>query len=93
MALLHIFGEAIIEVVGGLMAAALLAVLGWTLFKRLHHPELGMPVLLGLFALLAGKSLDRSSFLQMILIYGGVTAFLLWPAGRAWRRDHDATRR
>ena len=79
MTLVGMLGEAICEVVLSLFVAALLSVLGWTLFKRVHHPELGVPVLLGLTVLLSGKSLGSSSILQMILLYGAVAALLLWP--------------
>lgn len=89
MALLQILLDGFWMVGGSLVAAVALSWASWTAFKWAHHPELGVPVLM-LFYLLACLTIARNSdFLKMTMFYTGLAAIALWPAGRAWRKDHD----
>ncbi|WP_395397721.1 hypothetical protein WBP07_24580 [Novosphingobium sp. BL-8A] len=88
MALLQVLLEAIWVVGGSLLAAALFSWLAWTIFKTVHHPEWGVPILLMLFTLLFRDLFTHNSFFQMMAFYALIGAIGLWPAGRAWHNDH-----
>jgi len=89
MALLQVLLSGLWLVGGSLLAAAVLSWAGWTAFKWAHHPELGVPILM-LFCILASLTVARNSdFLKMTLFYSALAAIALWPAGKAWRKDHD----
>ncbi|WP_395336638.1 hypothetical protein WBP06_20245 [Novosphingobium sp. BL-8H] len=89
MALLQVFADAMWMVGGSLIAAIILAWLGWTAFKWAHHPEFGVPVMMTVCLVAALTIASHSEFLKMILFYSSLLAVALRPAGRAWRKNHD----
>ena len=90
MTLLEILGGAFVDVIGSLLAAFLLCYLGWNAFKLVHHPEIGVLFLLCLGWIGLRHHLTASTFVQMVVVYTGLGALILWPVGREWHRDHSS---
>lgn len=88
--MLDVIGHCLLDVFGGLGAAALVAAAGWNLLKLIRLPEIGP--FLALAALAAIPGALRSPFVQMTLLFLGIAALALLGEGRAWRRKrrmHD----
>lgn len=91
MMMLAIMAEAVGQVIGGLVAAALFCWLCWKTFKLVRHPEMSAALCLVLLITVWGLGL-ASPLLKLTSIYAAVFAIWLWPAGLSWRREHPWNR-
>lgn len=82
--MLTLLANCLLDVFGGIAAAALAATAGWQAFKLLKVPELGPWAILILVVAVPGAL--RSAFVQMTILFLGIAAIALIGEGRAWRR-------
>lgn len=92
MLMLKIMAEALGQVIGGLVAAALFCWLFWNAFKLVRHPEISaaLCVLVAVLVWVFGIS---SPLVRLTSVYAAMFALWLWPAGLSWRREHPWMRR
>jgi hypothetical protein len=93
MDILLVIVESVGLVVGSIVAAILLCSLLWTVFKLVHHPAWGPPIVVVPVILWAANLLPRSEFLRMTMVFAMVAAVPFWVEGRAWRTAWTAARR
>jgi hypothetical protein len=77
----------VIEVIGGLIVAALATFGVWNLFKLVRRPELGPWLLIAL--LLAIPETRRDHFVQTVLLFMAFAAVALIGEGSDWRARHQ----
>lgn len=92
MLMLKIMAEALGQVIGGLVAAALFCWLFWKVFKLVRHPEISAALCVLIAVAVWGFGLS-SPLLRLTSVYAAMFALWLWPAGRLWRREHPWVRR
>ncbi|WP_019833615.1 hypothetical protein [Sphingomonas sp. PR090111-T3T-6A] len=80
----------VIEVIGGLIVAALVTLGVWNLFKLVRWPELGPWLLIGL--LLAIPETRRDHFVQTVLLFMAFAAVVLIGEGHEWRERNRVHR-
>lgn len=78
------------DVVGGMAAAAISAMIGWNTFKLIRVPEVGPWVILIAAAILPGAM--RNPLLQIAILFLAIVALVLTGEGGAWRRRRDSNR-
>lgn len=83
--MLGIFCSSIFEVGGGMVAAAVLSWLAWSMFKLVRYPELGVPAASAAILVVAG-GVPHSPLVQMTLLFMVLTGLVVWSEGAAWRR-------
>jgi chromate transport protein ChrA len=88
--MLSVVGNCLIDVFGGIAAAAIVATAGWHAFKLVRIPELGPWA--ALIAVVALPGAMRSSFVQMMILFLAIAALVLTGEGRAWRRRRRSDR-
>lgn len=88
--MLHVLGNCLLEVFGGVAAAAIAATAGWHAFKLINAPELGPWVIL--IAVVALPGAMRSPFVQMAILFLAITALAVTGEGRAWRKRRRSDR-
>jgi len=88
--MLVVLTNCLLQVFGGMTAAALTAWAAWHLFKWVRLPEFGPWLVLASLFIIPGAA--RRPFVQMVILFLGIGALALLPVGRAWR-DQDRLRR
>lgn len=68
--------------------AAFLCFASWNLFKLVHHPELGIPLVLMVVAFACETFLRSNQILSMAMLLSIPGAVVSWFAGLEWRHDH-----
>jgi hypothetical protein len=85
MMVLQFIVEAVGQVIGGLVAAALFCWLCWNMFKLVRHPEMSAVLVLAILLVVRVLGIE-SPLVNLTAVYAGLFAVWLWPAGLAWRR-------
>jgi len=88
--MLALIGNCLLDVIGGIVAAALAATVSWHAFKLIRLPEFGPWIVL--VALFAIPGAARRSFVQMVILFLAIDAIALLGEGKAWR-ERDRVRR
>jgi chromate transport protein ChrA len=88
--MLNVVGNCLLDVFGGIAAAAIVATAGWHAFKLVRRPELGPWAVL--IAVVALPGAVRSPFVQMMILFLAISALVLTGEGRAWRRRRHSDR-
>ncbi|WP_454884316.1 hypothetical protein [Sphingomonas oryzagri] len=88
--MLGLVGSCFLDVFGGAASAALVACIGWELFKLVRVPELGPWTLLIIASLVPGAL--HNSLVQMTIFFLAMAAIALTGEGRRWRQRDRMSR-